>query len=551
MKSVDYWSMGLITLVFTILVFFRLGNFTSPESLYWTAKEERDIVLDFGENTGINHLSIYLGPLDNRSFTVSAYNENDSQWELISEQEVAASVFTWNQIPITHNLRYLSLASTDEEALLGELIIVADDGSVLLPVNCADYSELFDEQDTFTSPKTYLSGTIFDEIYHGRTAYEFIHGLTTYETTHPPLGKIFISLGIRLFGMTPFGWRFVPALFGILMVPLFYLFGKALFRNTLAATAVTILLAADCMHYALSRIATIDIIAAFFIVLMYFLLFLFFLADQRKLAKLSYSPYLPLGLCGITMGIAVAVKWTGVYAGVGLCLLFFWYLIRRQPSFKETISLIGFCLVFFCLIPILIYVLSYLPFVENTPSGSLLQTVLNNMQYMLSYHSTLEATHYYSTPFYEWPLLRMPLLYATDRVTETTVSSISCMGNPIIWWCGIPFLLFAMYRWTAKSDTKAGFLVIAYLAQYLPWFFIGRITFIYHYFPSSLFLILTTGYVLDLLARSFSWGKKAVAGYLLITVLVFLLFFPVVSGLPATLEYEMGLRLLDQWILAL
>lgn len=52
--------------------------------------------------------------------------------------------------------------------------------------------------------KTYLTGTMFDEVYHGRTAYEFLHKLTTYETTHPHLGKILISFGIIAFGMNRF-----------------------------------------------------------------------------------------------------------------------------------------------------------------------------------------------------------------------------------------------------------------------------------------------------------------------------------------------------------
>ncbi|UQT48748.1 hypothetical protein M5E87_00985 [Flavonifractor plautii] len=46
-----------------------------------------------------------------------------------------------------------------------------------------------------------------------------------------------------------------------------------------------------------------------------------------------------------------------------------------------------------------------------------------------------------------------------------------------------------------RRCTKALFIVIGYLAQLVPWFFIGRITFAYHYFPSVLFLILALCYV--------------------------------------------------------
>ena len=57
----------------------------------------------------------------------------------------------------------------------------------------------------------------FDEIYHGRTGYEMLHRMTAYETTHPPLGKDFIMLGIAIFGMTAFGWRCAGTLFGVML----------------------------------------------------------------------------------------------------------------------------------------------------------------------------------------------------------------------------------------------------------------------------------------------------------------------------------------------
>ena len=56
--------------------------------------------------------------------------------------------------------------------------------------------------------QSYLNSTYFDEIYHARTACENIEGVYPYEISHPPLGKLIIAIGIELFGMTPFGWRF-------------------------------------------------------------------------------------------------------------------------------------------------------------------------------------------------------------------------------------------------------------------------------------------------------------------------------------------------------
>ena len=51
-----------------------------------------------------------------------------------------------------------------------------------------------------------------------------------------------MMVGIQLFGMTPFGWRFMGALMGVLMVPLMYLLTKQLTKSTkLSFTAMFLL----------------------------------------------------------------------------------------------------------------------------------------------------------------------------------------------------------------------------------------------------------------------------------------------------------------------
>ena len=41
-----------------------------------------------------------------------------------------------------------------------------------------------------------------------------------------------------------------------------------------------------------------------------------------------------LAVAGISMGIGVSVKWTGVYAGMGLAVLFFSSLISRYVEYR-------------------------------------------------------------------------------------------------------------------------------------------------------------------------------------------------------------------------
>ncbi len=556
----DYLCMFLLIYLFTVLAFYRLGNSYAPSTGYTADTDNRDIVLDFGDYLDIGSISIFLGNQNTRHFSISAFNEVTGAWEICNGDTIAESVFAWNKIDVNYRLRYLGIVATDDEAVLNEMVVQGTDGTVLTPVNTEEYPALFDEQYMFPNVKTYMNSTMFDEVYHGRTAYEFIHGLIAYETTHPHLGKILIALGILVFGMNPFGWRFMSVVFGILLVPLMYLFTKRLFKSTFIATAATCLLVFDCMHFTLSRIATIDIFAAFFILLMYYFMYRYFEADsayrgiapENSLAD-KFPPKnvaLPLALAGVSMGLGIATKWTGVYAGLGLAVLFFWYTITHFPK-KQVLRLFGFCCLFFVLIPLAMYILCFIPVVGYEQYNNLFDKALKGTISMFDYHSNLEAEHYYSSPFYEWPIIWMPLLDANDAIDEVRVSAVSCMGNPVIWWAGIPCVFYVFYRWILKKDKKAGFLCIAYLAQYVPWMPISRITFIYHYFPAILFVILIMGYTMLHIKEHFPWGKKAITAYLVLAIACFFLFYPVVSGLPVDKEYGLRLRWLKEWILVL
>lgn len=578
----DFLALSVLVLVFTALAFFRLGNTYAPQSYYTTDTSNRDIVLDFGDYVDLSSFSVFLGNLNTRHFSLSAFNEVTGAWEIINGEAVAESVFAWNQIDLNYRLRYLGIVVTDDESMINEIVIKHMDGSVILPVNYEEYPALFDEQELFPDARTYMTGTMFDEVYHGRTAYEFLHGLPAYETTHPHFGKILISLGVLLFGMTPFGWRFVPVMFGIAIIPLMYFFARKLFKEPFIAAATTALLVFDCMHYNLSRIATIDIFAAFFILMMYYYMFRYFQKDSAYRCGLlaghnitsvisssssdksasagsfcalsdKFPPtevYTPLALSGISMAFAIATKWTGVYAGAGLAVLFIWYTLTHFPK-KQTLRLFLFCCLFFVAIPLIIYTLCFIPVVGYTQYDNLIDKTIQGTLSMFDYHYNLEAEHYYSSPFYEWPVIWMPLLDANDIVSADKVSSVSCMGNPLIWWAGIPCVLYVLFSWIFKKDKKAGFLVIAYLAQYVPWMPIKRITFIYHYFPAILFVILMMGYTMADIRKRFLWGKKAITIYLVTAVICFFLFFPVVSGLPVPQEYGLRLRWLKEWILVL
>ena len=74
MTKKDYYCLSALMLIFTILVFFRLGNTYAPQSAYTADENNRDIVLDLGDYLDVSSISIFLGNLDTRHFSISAFN---------------------------------------------------------------------------------------------------------------------------------------------------------------------------------------------------------------------------------------------------------------------------------------------------------------------------------------------------------------------------------------------------------------------------------------------------------------------------------------------
>ena len=517
----------------------------------------------------------YLGYQNNPKYLVD-YSSDGTNWNTLYGADNpwdAGSVFCWNYTDLNVTARYIRIspaADTVNDSIM-ELVFTDTEGNVVTPVNAADYHNLFDEQDMYASRATNLNGTYFDEIYHGRTAYEMIHKLYCYENTHPPLGKELIAVGVLIFGMCPFGWRFMGTLFGVLMVPIIYNFSKKFFKETWISIVTTILFTFDFMHFVQTRISTIDVYVTLFIMLSYFFMYCYTRISffDTKLSK----TLIPLGLCGFSMGLSWASKWTGIYSAIGLAIIFFAQMIRRFREYiyaaknpggktgeishqyivknfhKKLIITLLWCCVFFIVVPAVIYVLSYIPFNDGTDRG-LIQKVIEAQKTMYNYHSNLDATHPYGSKWYQWPIMYRPIWYYSGVVSDTVREGISAFGNPLVWWAGIPAFAFMLYRMFVKKDRKAAFLSVGYLSQYAPWFKVTRVVFIYHYFPSVPFVTVMVGYSMYLIVKKYPKVRKLAYVYTALAVGLFIMFYPVLSGTPTTIHYVTTyLKWFENWVL--
>lgn len=551
----DFFCMAAFTLIFGICIFYRLGSLHTPET-FETIKVgevgENEIVLQFDGEQPISGISVYLGYKGKREISFSVYDRSTDTWEIVKSRYSVESAFCWNNVEIDRTVSSLGMVLMEDKAQIMEIVCLDDAGEPVLPANAADYPQLFDEQELFIREPTYYDETMFDEVYHGRTAYEFLHGLSIYENTHPPLGKSIISIGIALFGMNPFGWRFMCALFGTLLVPLMYLFARKIFCRTDIACLSAVLLGTAFMNTTLSRIATIDILVAFFSMLMFLGMYGYTQALSENKPMWQQRLWLLSG--GISMGLAVAIKWTGVYAAAGIAVLFFWFLlehiggikgIKEHRSFLVKTGL--WCVLCFIVIPFGIYTLSYLPFVKAYPDKGLFGHMIANAALMLSYHSSCVFDHPYSSEWYQWLYGSKPLADSRVYFADGTVSVVMTFLNPLLAVGGLIALLHQFYLWKRKHCRRALFLIIAYASMLLPWLFVHRTVFVYQYFISSLILV-------PMIGNSVSVSRHRKRNILVLSgigIALYVLYYPVLTGQSIRVDFvNQVLEVLADWNIA-
>ncbi|MBQ3231331.1 MAG: phospholipid carrier-dependent glycosyltransferase, partial [Clostridia bacterium] len=602
LRRIDYILMLSVTLVYAVVAFLNLGSLKAPETFYKNTDYREEIIFDLGETKTFR--MTYYGGISPSAFTVSLSNDGENWTEENYAAYSEGDIFMWHWwSPKTQENGTFSNASAPAYASSGEdghayvnyptsntpfplqtarYIRLTIEGvglplqevgfwdvqnerlydvvSVTGSVPGAEYRNLTDEQHTVAFTPSYFNSMYFDEIYHARTAYEFLNRLDVLEWSHPHLGKILIMVGIKIFGMNPFGWRFMGALFGVMMLPAMYLLAKQLTKKTSLSFIAMFLLAVDSMHFTQSRIATVDTYAVFFIMVMYLFMFRYWQMNMNRDSFLK--TLVPLGLSGLFFGFACASKWIGLYAGVGLAIIFFtsvWlrfkeYLCARKDApgtlsenLKDfplhLVATLLFCVVMFIIVPVIIYFLTY--YWHYAPRGQFnVKTVWEMQKQMFSYHNGLGGdTHFFRSPWYEWPLIEKPMWYYSSDTAYLglgVVSSISCMGNPAVWWTGLVALLLILFfsAWKRRTPKAWLLVLIGFASQFLPWVLVPRSTFIYHYFASVPFIILCTVLALDWLMmrspRAFRWTSGAL---LALSLVLFAAFYPLESGLPVSRNY--------------
>ncbi len=426
---------------------------------------------------------------------------------------------------------------------------------------------------------------VFDETYYVDDARSVIvQGVEDGFAVHPPVGKWMIASGIVLFGDNAFGWRFAGALAGAAIVLLTYLIGEDLLRDRGLAALAALLALTDGLLFVMARIAMLDIFLGFWILLG--LRFLLMDRERSGLADAEDDEFMRRGpttfrlprilrsddgderarasgsvalddddglpavrprghafrwLAGIAFGLAIATKWSGLYAlGAAGLLSIGWELAHRRrvtgsawtdlaPAAR---SITGALVV----APILVYGLTYVPWLANfadttagaeecpdegpckVPITRRIGALADYQRDIWNFHTGLEFEHRYRAPAYTWLYMGRPVVYYWENCTPDRAAAVPtfdeegnaafpdpcvvevgeaaeiiALGNPALWWLFLPALL-PLASGVGRRDPAAQVIAAFWAFQFLPWLLTPRIVFFFYMTPAVPFLALTVAY---------------------------------------------------------
>ncbi len=607
----DFKILLFFIIFYAVFAFLNLGSTSNPQTYYRFNYSGDEVGLEVkGEMKHISKMRFFTGAEVGR-FTVMT-SEDGVLYHNVKNFE-SYSEFSWEEQELDTDVKYVKFVAEDPGSYLGDVVLYDTYGNVVKTKTNDDQSVVInDEVGKVPVQINHMNSAYFDEVYFARSAYEYSHGIEVSEWTHPPLGKLLMAIPIIMFGMTPFTYRFMGALAGLLMIPVMYILAKRLFKNRKWAILAGLLMVFDNFHFAHTRMATVDSFLVLFILLA--ALFMKQYIDLDKDASIKDKSR-NLLLSGLFISCAIATKWTGLYAALALAIVFFadlfkeredgrrkkinynkaskmalfgmvilslipitiyyitliltskgvatgaifWYYfavvilvllglvitaMKKDKSLKKTFLI---CVIGFVLLPIVIYALSYMLFPNVTGyNDNSLAGIFNQIKDMFNYHSTLDANHPYQSKWFEWPLMLKPVWYYVGYHGGNLKSTIVGIGNPIIWWFGVPASIFALIKTLFKREKESFFIVIFILCTFLPYVFVGRIMFMYHYFPTLPFVMLAIVGLIKWITEKIK-NDSFYIFYALLVIVIFFVFYPVTSGMVTTTDYIESLKWLSSW----
>ena len=173
--------------------------------------------------------------------------------------------------------------------------------------------------------------------------------------------------------------------------------------------------------------------------------------------------------------------------------------------------------------------------------------VWKQCEYMFQYHSSLNETHPYSSTWKQWLLDLRPIWYYNGYDVSNSQHTISCFSNPLMTWLSLGAIVFTVLDGIRTKKLSSFVIAIGYITALAPWMIITRCVFAYHFYPTSIFAILSIAYLFSYLWEYGIVGKSVVCFYIVMYILLFVVFLPATAGFATTNTYIKSLEWFSTW----
>jgi hypothetical protein len=172
--------------------------------------------------------------------------------------------------------------------------------------------------------------TIFDEAHYVIDGRRILNGEGTERVEHPPVAKLFIVGGMKLFGDNPWGWRIPSLLVSTIGLVLFYNICRKLGGSHRVAFIATFLLVFENLSFLHAGMAMLDEFVAFFTILAFW----FYLKGLERKASLFNEWWFFMAMA---IALAALSKLSGILTAVPIGL--HWLLAGyKRPEMEGRIE---------------------------------------------------------------------------------------------------------------------------------------------------------------------------------------------------------------------
>ena len=439
---------------------------------------------------------------------------------------------------------------------------------------------------------------VFDEKHYAPQAFQMLfipghqesfpgYGLVV----HPPLGKTLISFGEKIFGYTPLGWRAASIVAGVLIVLMLMRIIHIITGNMTAVIFTAIIANMEGTQLFMSRIAMLDVFMAFFITAMAFCIVKDITTDT------TYTPWHKRGwllLSGVCAGLAMAVKLSGAFYAAFMGVALVVIVACTSKSIRETLKALGMGLIFYLVVPLTIFLLSWVPWFANENSvyrhvaesgdiehplpewiANILPDSLNSFaSYQIGvaqFHTGLKSGpgidnfHPWESKPELWFLGARPMLFLNTPADKEDVvfgsgageAKLMLCANMAVWVLIIPVILWGIYKVIAKKNPEWFIIISGFAIGIIPWFIThDRQQYFFYTVSWSMFIILGISLMFYEIAQIIHKKTKLsyqsslnvmYIPYAVIVAVVFVIYLPWLYNIPASDAYHNGLTLLSSW----